>query len=129
MYFVLTAGKLVTEKTMCEVLDSSGVKDTDWGEIGIRLGVDSQTLGDVFFEGWKKFDPPVTWEKLASGLEKISGSCYKGAVEKCRNNAGKKTGFTGLTFTVIYCVPYNYSGAPSKVGTPHHVSVIWRAFW
>ena len=73
---------------MCEVLDSSGVEYTEWGEIGVKLEMDSQMLGDIFFEGWKKFDPPVTWEKLASGLDRIPGSCYKGAVEKCRNNAG-----------------------------------------
>ena len=81
-------GKMVSEKTMCEVLDSSGVECTEWGEIGIKLEMDSQMLGDIFIEGWKKFDPPVTWEKLASGLDRIPGSCYKGAVEKCRNNAG-----------------------------------------
>ena len=70
---------------MCELLKKSEVECTDWGEIGVKLEMDSQMLGDIFFEGWKRFDPPVTWEKLASGLDRIPD---KGAAVKCRNNAG-----------------------------------------
>ena len=88
MLLVLTVGKEVSIKAMCEILKKSEVESTDWGEIGVKLEMDSQMLGDIFFEGWKRFDPPVTWEKLASGLDRIPGSCYKGAAVKCRNNAG-----------------------------------------
>jgi len=84
----ITVGEVVNEKTMCDVLESSGVRCADWGEIGVKLEVDPQMVGDVFFEGWKKFDSHLTWEKLASGLEKVPGTCYRGAVVKCRNNAG-----------------------------------------
>lgn len=86
---------------MCEILDSSGVKDTDWGEIGDRLGMDPQTLGNVFFEGWSEHDSPPSWEKLATGLGKMPESCYKNAVVKCRNNIGMFSVYTKLVHLLI----------------------------